>query len=108
LEPAWYDEQDLMLSAASVFTSERGAPSDLGALVIYLPQRVSPHGQILFAAAAESNDVVVVAGYTGDPRADADVIAATRRLSATAEPPGLRPARDGHGGNADRARVRCR
>ncbi|MDQ1423015.1 MAG: ATP-dependent helicase/nuclease subunit, partial [Acidimicrobiaceae bacterium] len=103
LKPAWYDEQDLMRSAASVLTSPGGAPSDLGAVVIFLPQRVSPHGQVLFTAAARSTDVFVLAGYTGDPRADADVLAATRRLSATVEAP---PTSDPHAmASAQRTRI---
>jgi ATP-dependent helicase/nuclease subunit B len=91
LEPAWYDEQDLMRSAAGVLASDPAVSAELGAVVIYLPQRLTRHAQLLFDAIATASDVSVLAGITGDPRADADVVAAVRHLSPTAPGP---PARE--------------
>ena len=92
LEPAWYDEQDLMRSAASVLASDPAVSAELGTVVMYLPQRLTRHAQLLFDAIATASDVTVLAGITGDPRADADVVAAVRHLSPTAPgPPARRP-----------------
>lgn len=91
LEPAWYDEQDLMRAAAASLATNAVAATDLGAVVVYLPQRVSRHGAMLFAAIAAACDVTVLAGTVGEARADADVLAAVRHLSPPADGP---PARD--------------
>jgi ATP-dependent helicase/nuclease subunit B len=93
LEPHWYDEQDLMRAAASTVEAGSAATTDLGAVVIYLPQRLSRHGHILFdAIGLACADVIVLAGSTGDVRADADVLATVGRLSPSAPTPAERDA----------------
>jgi RecB family exonuclease len=89
LEPAWYDEQDLMRAAASQFEGTAFATAgstgvDLGTVVLYLPQRLSRHMYRLFDAIATVYDVTVLAGTTGDPGADSDVTAAVAHLAPTA------------------------
>jgi RecB family exonuclease len=80
LEPEWYDEEDLMVAAA-----ERvGAHPELGAVVIYLPQRLSRHAIALLRAARLA---VILAAVTGDGRADAEVVDSVARLVDTAPPP---------------------
>jgi ATP-dependent helicase/nuclease subunit B len=93
LEPQWYDEQDLMRSAAATLGGDdRSRAADLGVVVVYLPQRVSPHAQLLFETIGGVGEITVVAATTGDLRSDADVVAAVRRLSPTAsEPAGRDP-----------------
>jgi len=93
LEPAWYDEQDLMRSAATALAAGTAAVADIGTIVLYLPQRLSRHAQLLLDALARRCDVTVLAGITGAERADADVIATVRRLVPDAAPP---PERDPH------------
>ena len=93
LEKEWYDEQDLMRAAATALAAGPAAAADLGAVVAYLPQRLSPHGQVLLeSVVAACADVTVIAGCTGDLRADADVRAAVQRLDPEARTPsGLVP-----------------
>ncbi|GAC1314377.1 MAG: hypothetical protein NVSMB12_07530 [Acidimicrobiales bacterium] len=71
LAPAWYDEQDLMAAAAT-------APTDLGAVIVYLPQAVSgPAATLLRGIPA----LRVIAATTGDERADGEVLTAVGRLA---------------------------
>jgi len=82
LEGQWSDEEDL-LSAA---TAMAGTPSatELGALVIYLPQQVSQHGARLLVGLATYVPTTVIAGLTGVPAADVEVLASLRRLGIDA------------------------
>ncbi|MGH9066141.1 MAG: PD-(D/E)XK nuclease family protein, partial [Acidimicrobiales bacterium] len=91
LAPGFYDEEDLMDAAAEVLAGGSGAGSDLGTVVVYLPERLSRHGAGLIRAASRATEVVVLAGTTGDPAADAEVVASIDRLGVTASAPG--PAR---------------
>lgn len=80
LEAGWYDEEDLM-AAATAALGTAGAV-DPGEVVVYLPQRLSLHaGRLLEATGAR-----VLAGTTGDPRADADVVEALSRLGQASPP----------------------
>jgi hypothetical protein len=80
LATAWYDERDLMDAAAVEVAA--GAPllGDLGAIVVHLPQELSTPAAALLRAIAGQQPVAVVAGVTGDARADASVRAAMTRL----------------------------
>ncbi len=78
LQPAWYDEEDLMTAAAGAI----GAVATLGAVIVYLPQRISLHATRLFAEV----EVRVIAGTTGDARADAGVLESLRRLGSSESP----------------------
>lgn len=78
LESDWYDEQDLMAAATSVVAGAAG----LGAIVVYLPQRLSLHAARLLRA----TKITVLAGATGDARADADVAVSLGRLGCLAVP----------------------
>jgi hypothetical protein len=89
LERDWYDEEDLIGAAAEVLPSGAAALG-LGPVMVYLPQRLSRHEVELLAAAARAGPVNVVAGTTGDDRADGEVIASVAALAersgATGEP----------------------
>ena len=87
LEPAWYDEQDLMRAAAAVIEADATAARDLGAVLLYLPQRLSRHTHLLLDAIATKCEVTTIAGITGVERADADVVTAIQRLAPAAEEP---------------------
>jgi len=77
LEPAWYDEEDLLTAAAAAGPA---AAAELGALVVHLPQRLSQHGARLLVALADALPTTVVAGLTGQPGADEEVLTSLERL----------------------------
>ena len=104
LEPHWYDEQDLMATAARVLRAE--GTGDLGSLVVYLPQRLTPHAIDLLAAAGEISELTVLVGTTGSAEADAEVAASIARLAPRAAAPPARPTGDlAHLVDAERTRV---
>ena len=84
LAPGWYDEADLMTAAAAEV--QRGPPvlDDLGTVVVYLPEDLSPPAAGLLRTLAEVAPVEVIAGMTGVADADADVVRSLRRLGLTA------------------------
>ena len=81
LEAEWYDEEDLIDAAIQVLSTDDSATSSLGKVIVYLPERLSLHGARLLRTIAERGDVVVLAGTTGDPGADADVAVSVQRLN---------------------------
>jgi len=88
LASSWYDEQDLMQAAATELRKGHAGAGELGSVVVHLPQRLSRHAGALLAATAEVADVVVLAGTTGDARADDDIVTSVRRMSGvTSAPP---------------------
>jgi len=97
LRPGWYDEQDLMASAAEALgDASSGAARSLGAVVVHLPQRLpAATAWLLAVAMAASEGGAVVAGTTGVPAADAEVVAAVARLVPGAPGP---PTFDPHAG----------
>jgi RecB family exonuclease len=91
LEPEWYDEEDLMSAAAASLDAgmHEGA---LGAVVVYLLQRISRHAALLLDAASRAADLHVVAGFTGNVPADAEVATSLGRLDGTLpDPPVVDP-----------------
>ncbi|MFN8018422.1 MAG: hypothetical protein U0P45_09890 [Acidimicrobiales bacterium] len=79
LEADWYDEDDLMASAAAAVASGT-APAEVGTVVVHLPQRLTRHAGALLAAVAAGSGLVVIAGSTGEPKAGAEVAQSVRRL----------------------------
>ena len=73
LEANWNDEDDLLRTAAHIVRTAATTLSDLGAIIVYLPQRLSLGATDLLSAMAEWVDVDVIAGQTGDRGADHDV-----------------------------------
>jgi hypothetical protein len=86
LAPAWSDEEDLLDAAAAVVAT--GGASGLGTVVVHLPQRLGQHAARLLVALGQQVPVVVVAGLTGLPGADAEVHGALARLGLAAPAPG--------------------
>jgi ATP-dependent helicase/nuclease subunit B len=80
LAPTFYDEEDLLAAAAHAVHTDPVAEGRLGAVIVYLPERLSRHGGWLLGAIAETSELVVLAGTTGDNRADADVHRSVRRI----------------------------
>ena len=95
LAPAWYDEEDLIDAAIAVLGADEAARRALGPVVVYLPERLTGHGASLVNAVARHSDVLVLAGMTGDARADAEVVRCVARLDiedgAPSPPAGLDP-----------------
>jgi ATP-dependent helicase/nuclease subunit B len=78
LEPAWSDEEDLLVAAAAADPARLSA--DVGALIVHLPQRLSQHAGRLLAALAAHVPVTVIAGTTGVAEADAEVRTSLARM----------------------------
>ena len=92
LEPDFSDEEDLVGAALDVLAVDSGATAGLGTVIVHLPQRLSLHGAALLAALGDCGEVEVLAGVTGDDRADAEVLVSVRRLCAdVAAPPRTAP-----------------
>ena len=100
LAGGWYDEVDLMRAAAGLL-GRRKVRAALGAVVVYLPQRLSRAAVALLAAAGRRDDVSVLTGATGDARADAEVLASVARLA----PPPLPPSDSGGVVGVGRTRI---
>ena len=84
LEPSWYDEEDLLDAAAEALEEGHPLAGELGRVVVYLPERISLHGASLLRAVTEQGQqVVVVAGTTGDSRADAATDGSVERLGGS-------------------------
>ncbi len=85
VEPAWYDEEDLMDSAVEILRTDRSRGDDLGKIIVYLPERLTLHGAQLLRAVADGRGLTVLAGTSGDRRADAEVALAVERLGGPQE-----------------------
>jgi hypothetical protein len=83
LEPTWYDEEDLVDSAVHVLRTDSVAVGGLGSVIVYLPERLSRHGGELLKAVGQMGNLLVIAGTTGDARADAEVELSVRRSGAS-------------------------
>jgi hypothetical protein len=90
LEGAWYDEEDLM-AAASEAVAAGHLPADLGAVVVYLPQRLTGHAARLLAALGTRVPLSVLAGATGVAKADAEVVRSVARLGVDLGPSPTEP-----------------
>ncbi len=86
LAPRWYDEHDLVREAITTVSGGGPVAAQLGALVVHLPQEVRRHTAALVGAIAARSPVHVVAGATGNVRADADVRAAIARITDASAP----------------------
>jgi ATP-dependent helicase/nuclease subunit B len=90
LEQEFYDEEDLLDSAADAVGRDATTVLRLGSVIVYLPERLSRHGAALLGAIGGRTDVLVLAGSTGDERADAEVQRSVGRIepAAVAASPG--------------------
>jgi ATP-dependent helicase/nuclease subunit B len=73
-----YDDED-QLRVAAALVAEQGVPADLGAVMLFCPERLTPGGHALVAAFAPRTFTAAVLGLTGDPEADAE----TRHLAGS-------------------------
>jgi ATP-dependent helicase/nuclease subunit B len=87
LAGGWYDTTDLRRTAAEALRSGTTNPAELGAVVLFLPQDLSPGAVALLRELAAIRDVAVVAALTGDQRADTGVRQSVERLGRQQAPP---------------------
>lgn len=82
LEGGWYDSTDLLTTATDLVRRGAGTTDPFGLVVLYLPQDLTRAETTLARALAEREDLHVVAGVTGVPRADEAVSATLASLGA--------------------------
>ncbi|WP_419924848.1 PD-(D/E)XK nuclease family protein [Candidatus Poriferisocius sp.] len=89
LESKWYDGQDL--NELSINTLGSGSFSDLvqqfGPVIIHLPQRVTRSQGLMVSSLSAATSVAVIAGLTGNAKADSAVAESVRRMGADFVPP---------------------
>ncbi|MCY3951648.1 MAG: PD-(D/E)XK nuclease family protein [bacterium] len=88
LRRRWIDEFDLIDAAVEALATGVGARSaaDLGPVVVYLPQRITNSQGRLLAGLASVAELSVIAGLSGDDRADEVVRGSLRRMGAPSPP----------------------
>lgn len=84
LEKVFYDEEDLLVAAAHSIGADGGIAERLGRVIVYLPERLSRHAGRLLSTIADVGVLTVLAGTTGDVRADAEVERSVRRMEPAA------------------------
>ncbi|MEP6799035.1 MAG: hypothetical protein ABI890_12835, partial [Lapillicoccus sp.] len=87
LEPRWYDATDLLQTATAIVHQRPSAVTELGPVLLYLPQDLTRAETAFAHALAKVGDVHVIAGLTGNPRADHGVVAAVAALAPGYQPP---------------------
>jgi len=81
LAPEWYDETDLLRSAASRVAANPGVVAELGALVLYLPQELTQtEAAFVEALGSAAVDLTVIVGMTDVRRADRAVRRSLERI----------------------------
>lgn len=70
LTAEFFDEYDLLESAARHFTADSPAAREAGALVLYLPRKLSSGAEMLLSAAGPARSHAII-GLTGDDDTDA-------------------------------------
>ncbi|MDE0604565.1 MAG: PD-(D/E)XK nuclease family protein [bacterium] len=85
LKSKWYDGHDL--SELAVNALESGSFSDIlqefGPVIIHLPQRITRSQGLMIAALSEATPVAVIAGLTGNERADGAVAKSVDSMGAS-------------------------
>ncbi len=80
LEPDWYDVTNLLDAACGRVQTDRDATSELGHVVVYLPQAISLAEARFGRVLAEQGEVTIVVGLTGVERADREVRRSLSRM----------------------------
>ncbi|SDP11215.1 PD-(D/E)XK nuclease superfamily protein [Klenkia soli] len=84
LATGWYDQHDLLVTAAAICRDHPERIAELGAVVLYLPQVLDQAEAAFVLALSGSGTVHTVAGLTGHPKADAAVHRSLARVGALA------------------------
>ena len=81
LAPRWYDATDLLTEATVLVREKPSSTKELGPVILYLPQDLT-HAEIAFAQSlADRGDLQVIAGFTGNVRADRGIVAILTSLA---------------------------
>jgi ATP-dependent helicase/nuclease subunit B len=81
LEPRWYDATDLLTAATVMVQKKTSNTTDLGPVLLYLPQDLT-HTETAFAQSlADVTALQVIAGLTGNARADHGVVTTLTALA---------------------------
>lgn len=83
LAEEFHDEQDLIRDAVEALARGSAPVAELGAVIVFLPQRLTSGQARLLRATAEHAAVTVIAGKTGAADADAPVKVSLARLGLT-------------------------
>ena len=86
LAPRWYDRTDLLTTATSRVRHDENATAELGPVVLYLPQDLTRAETAFAQALAERTELCILAGLTGNGRADQCVVDAIAALSPEFQP----------------------
>jgi len=86
LEPQWYDATDLLENATAVVHERVSVVTELGPVLLYLPQDLTRAETAFAQSLAEFGDLQIIAGLTGNARADQGVVATLAALA-----PGYQP-----------------
>lgn len=86
LAERFHDEQDLIDDAVEVLARGSAPMAELGAAIVFLPQRLTSGQARLLNAVAGRMALTVIVGKTGADDADAAVKASLARLSLTPDP----------------------
>ena len=82
----FYDEQDLIDDAVEALARGSAPVAEPGAVIVFLPQRLTAGQARLLTAVAGRTAVTVIAGKTGAAAADAAVKVSLTRLGLTPDP----------------------
>jgi ATP-dependent helicase/nuclease subunit B len=70
LSETWYDPTELLHTAARIVNEHPRRIQEMGGIVLYLPQALTQAETTLATTLAAHADLTVIAGLTGQPRAD--------------------------------------
>ncbi|MBN1093327.1 PD-(D/E)XK nuclease family protein [Blastococcus sp. TML/M2B] len=84
LTSSWYDETDLLRAATDIATSEPQRVAEIGTVVLYLPQALTQAEAGFVQALSGTGQLRVVAGLTGNAKADAAVLRSLDRIDVAA------------------------
>ena len=77
----WYDEHDLIEAALEILTTGPARVSELGPVVVHLPEALHPIEERFVVALGQVGEVVAILGTTGDPGADEGTRLLAERLA---------------------------
>ncbi|MBE3076384.1 MAG: PD-(D/E)XK nuclease family protein [Actinobacteria bacterium] len=86
LEQQWYDATDLLKAATVIVRRKPSATTELGPVLLYLPQDLTRAETAFAQSFADRTDLHVIAGLTGNARADLGVVATLAALAPEFQP----------------------
>jgi len=81
LQPRWYDTIDLLTTATMMVRENPSATDELGPVLLYLPQDITRAETAFAQSLGYQTDLKVIAGLTGNARADHSVVATAGALA---------------------------